>query len=97
MHASVNDFEAQRFVAALRKLVVDPCVGSHLDAAVGPSPIFRDGKKSATDTASAIHLGDIPALQITHRARRIATIGVRPQIDFGEAGQRAIRSFGDEV
>jgi hypothetical protein len=78
-------------MASLRKLVVDPCIGRHLGALLASSPILGGQKKSAGDTASAIPFGDIPAPQITSRTRRIATIGVRTQADFGKARQRAIR------
>src|SRR5215471_198615 len=97
VHAPVYHFEAQCVVAALRKLVVDPCVGRHLNAPVTAGPIFRGGKKPSADTKPAVLPGNIPAFQIAHRTRRITAIGVRAQIDFSKADQRAIRGLGDEI
>src|SRR5690349_4352929 len=84
-------------MAALRKLVVDPCVRRHFHTTMTPGPTLRSRKKAAPDTTPAIGLGNKPALEVTHRARWIATIGVRAQVDFGKAGKRAICGLGDEI
>lgn len=97
VHAPVNDLKAQGFVAGLREFVVDPCIRRHFDASVGSGPIFCGRKKSAADPAVPNLLGDVPALQITHRSRRIATIGVRAQVDFSKAEESAIGSLRNEV
>ena len=97
VHAPVNDLEAQSLVAGLREFVVDPCIRRHFDAPVASGPIFRGRKKSPADTAVPNLLGDVPALQITHRSRRVATIGVRAQVDFSKAEESAIGSVRDEV
>lgn len=52
---------------------------------MAPGPILCGSKQPATDTAASSLHGDVPALQITNRPRRIAAIGVRAQIDFSKA------------
>jgi hypothetical protein len=59
-------------VAALRKLVVDPCIRGHFDATVTTSPLFRGSKKAATYTAPAMCLGNESAGEV-HNATNQTT------------------------
>ncbi len=48
--APVNNLKAQGFVAGQRELVVNPCIGGHLETSVAPRPIFCCTEQAAADT-----------------------------------------------
>ncbi len=47
MDTPVNNLKTQSFMAGLRKLVVNPCIGGHFDTPVTPHPIFCCRKQLA--------------------------------------------------
>ena len=96
MHGALDHLEAQTFVHALRKRIADHGVGSHFGAALRFRPIFRGRIEPFADPALTMILCDVPAFDVSDRARRIASFSVRAQTNFQKTDQRSIAGFRDK-
>jgi hypothetical protein len=85
MDAAVDYFKLQRLMNALRQLAIDPGIGSHLDAALGPSPILRRSEQRRAHTLFAMLFGNEPSFEKTHGLTGVASIGMGSQADLDEA------------
>ena len=96
MHAPIDHLEAELFVRALGDAAVDPGVGRHLDAAVAARPIFGGRDETRADAGPAVPFHHEPTFEVAHRLLRIAAVGVRAQVDLGEADDLPHRRLRDE-
>ena len=96
MHGALHYRETEALVHALRQLVADHGVRSHLRAALAPRPFFRGGQELFANPTLTIIPGNVPAFDVPDRARRIASFGMGAQAKFEKAGQRSIAGFGNE-
>src|SRR5215469_6233538 len=81
---------------ALRKLVIDHRIRSHLRASLALRPIFSRLQKAFADSLSAVPLSNVPAFDISDGARRIAAFGVGTEAAFQKGDERSVRVFRDE-
>jgi hypothetical protein len=94
MDTPIHTFETECFVCSLRPFIVHPRVGSDLQAALHPRPLFRRPHQLSTNTSISERLMNKPALHETHGPHNIATIGMRPQSHLKEASECVIAIVG---
>jgi len=85
MHAPVDHLKLQRLMNALRQLAIDPGIGSHLEAPLGPSPILRRREQGRAHTLFAMFVDNEPSFEKTDGLTRVASIGMGSQADLDEA------------
>lgn len=68
MHTAVHNLVAQGLVRTLGSLIIDEGIGSHLAATVNARPVLRLGQQPPAYTALAVILGNVPALDVSHRS-----------------------------
>ena len=76
MYAAIHDLEPERFVSMLKVEGVQPGVGCHLRAAFIPNPVLGGGNKFGSDSSPPVCRRNIPALDVTDRTGRVATVRV---------------------
>ena len=85
VHAAVHHLVSQCLVYALGYFIVDPCIRRYLNAALAASPVFGDRQKFSAYPAVPVAFSHVPALDIPHRAHRVAAVCVGAQVNFQKA------------
>jgi len=71
-------------------------VGSHFDATLRASLIFRRPQKGRLHALAATSLGDKPAFEVAHGQFFVTTVRSRAEISFEKANERPVARFRDE-
>jgi len=96
MHRALDHLEPETFVHALRKSIADYRVRSHLRATLASRPFLGGSQQAFANSPLPVTLRNVPALDVPHRAGRMASLGVRAQTGFQEADQRSVPLFRNE-
>ena len=76
MYAAVHNLVPQRFVCSLGTLIVDGCIGRHLDAVVLARSLLSLGKQLPPQTLQPVLLDNVPTLNVAHWCRWIAAVSM---------------------
>lgn len=96
MNTTIDDFESQRAVHVVGRMIVDQAVRSHLDTALRTRPRLGSFEQLAPYPAAATLGAYKPPFNETGGLRGVASIRMRTQAYQQEPGQRAGLILRDE-
>lgn len=77
MHAAIDNLKAKRLVDSLRIDIVNPGIGSHLDATLATRPILCSRQQQGAHAPPAMAFHHEPTFHETNGVAWVAAVGVR--------------------